>query len=286
MLPNFIVIGAQKAGTSSLYRYLRSHPQIFMCEPKEPDYFVEERSWNLGRSWYEGLFEGTGHAVAVGEASTSYTMYPMYSGVPARIAELIPHVRLIYLMRQPVERMRSDYLHYRNLPEQARHRIQPERDPIETALLYNPQYLNGSRYALQIERYLEFFPKEHMLLLTTEGLRQSRQETVGSIYRFLGVDPDWIPPSLDEEYNRTSQRRVHRPAVRLLRQIPGYGQMARITPLALREAAKRRVGTKAVNTREGEISEDLRTRLEALLREDVRRLRNHLGQDFHGWGIA
>jgi hypothetical protein len=108
-----------------------------MSDLKEPDFFVTELNWGRGVRWYEQQFVGADGAVAVGEASTSYSKYPLYRDVPSRIADTIPDVRLIYLIRQPIERIRSQYLHQRLLREERRtsgprglvvRRFQPVRD--------------------------------------------------------------------------------------------------------------------------------------------------------------
>src|SRR5437660_1291673 len=87
-LPTFLVIGAMKAGTDALWKYLRGHPQVHMAPTKELDFFAEELNWRRGLGWYEGQFEGAGAAVAIGEASTSYSKHPTHPGVPERIAAL------------------------------------------------------------------------------------------------------------------------------------------------------------------------------------------------------
>src|SRR4051812_8928400 len=93
-LPTFVGIGAHKGGSTSMYHYLKSHPEIFMAEPKELDFFVEELNWGLGRSWYEQRFAGADRFVAAGEISPHYTHYPHLKGVPRRLASLLPDVRL------------------------------------------------------------------------------------------------------------------------------------------------------------------------------------------------
>ena len=113
MLPNLIVIGAERCGTSSLHRYLRSHPQVFMSKKKELNFFVAEREWRRGRSWYERQFPAD--APVRGESSPAYTAYPVFSGVPARLAALVPDAQLLYLVRDPVERTISAiHLHGRS----------------------------------------------------------------------------------------------------------------------------------------------------------------------------
>ena len=165
MLPNFIVIGAMKAGTTSLFQYLRDHPDVFMSSPKELHFFSARGGKDL--DWYEAHFAAAGTAIAIGEASASYTTYPDSEGVPERIAEVIPDARLIYLVRHPIERMRSHYLH--------RIGAGKERLPIEQALIDDPIYLGTSRYAARIERYLRCFPREQILIIRSEDLLAMRE---------------------------------------------------------------------------------------------------------------
>lgn len=116
MLPNFLIIGARKAGTTSMYYYLQAHPQVYMSPEKELKFFVPEKNWTRGVAWYEQYFDEAGDAIAIGEASPSYTRYPRSRGIPALIAEVLPKARLIYLVRHPVDRMVSHYLaNLRNL---------------------------------------------------------------------------------------------------------------------------------------------------------------------------
>src|SRR5437867_237452 len=96
VLPNFLLIGAMKAGTTSLYQYLRSHPNVFMASPKELHYFSHRREASL--DWYKAHFSAANAAAAVGEASASYTTYPECESVPERIADVMPDIRLLYLI--------------------------------------------------------------------------------------------------------------------------------------------------------------------------------------------
>lgn len=283
MLPTFVIIGAQKAGTSSLYQYLTAHPDVFMPQRKEPDYFVAERGWDNGRDWYESLFADAGGAIAVGEASVSYTMFPHYAGVPARMAAVMPDARLVYLLRDPVERARSDYLHYRYPPKApARKFVTIEQLPIERALLENPLYLDTSRYAMQLEQYLEHFDREQILVVTTDELAADRNATVRKVLAFIGVDPARAPATFDGEYNRTEDLRVPVEAIERLKRLPLVGTVGRLLPRRVRES----IGMRTVPTEEGEMSDELRARVTVLLRDDVARLRPLLGDDFDGWGIA
>lgn len=283
MLPNFLIIGARKAGTTSLYQYLRDHSQVFMSHKKELNFFEAEFNGSRGLRWYEQHFEGAGDAIAVGEASPSYTRYPYSRGVPARIAEVLPEARLIYLVRHPLERMTSSYLQNT--------RAGRGREPsIEKALLTNPRYVDVSRYAMQIEQYLPYFPRERLLIVKSEDLRDARGPTMERVFGFLGVDRTWVPGNLEEEYNttRSKKTRAVRPAARAisrtLRLVPGYKALASAAPPGLKEA-KRRVATRDIDPTIT-IPDGVRQELEERLRPDVQRLRTYMGDEFDGWGIG
>jgi hypothetical protein len=275
-LPNFLVVGAMKSGTDSLWQYLRRHPQVFMSDLKEPEFFVTELNWSRGVRWYEQQFVGADGAVAVGEASTSYSKYPLYRDVPSRIADTIPDVRLIYLIRQPIERIRSQYLHQRLLRE--------ERRPIERAVLEDSSYVDFSRYAMQIDRYLECFDRSHLLVVRSEDLRSDRDRTLRRIVAFLGLDGVPSMEVVTEEFHRTVDKRVLRDGLDWLHHLPGYERVARRIPRPIKTATYR-LRTRGVDTTGSEIDPVLRSRLEALLRDDVVRLPALLGAGFDAWGL-
>jgi Sulfotransferase family len=276
-LPTFVVLGAAKAGTTSLYHYLRRHPQVFMSERKELDFFVEEQNWGLGTGWYREQFAGAGDALAVGEATPRYTAAPKHEGVPGRMASVVPEARLVYLVRDPVERMRS---HYQQLVRRGL-----ERRPVEEALLAHPPYVDQSRYAMQIERYLEHFPRERLLVVLSERLRSRRTEALGEILAFLGVDPTVSNQQAEGEFHRADDKRVPRPLIGGLRRVPGSRRLAAALPERMRRAARGMVD-RPLEVPPAEVTPELRARLEELLRDDVRALRAYLGPDFDGWGIA
>ena len=277
-LPTFLVIGAMKAGTTSLYHYLRTHPQVYMPEVKEPMFFDPRHNWSRGVGWYAELFAAARpDQVALGEASTSYTKFPQVQGVPARIASVLPEVRLIYVVRHPLERMRSHYLYAVSRGK--------ERRPIERALVEDPSYLDVSRYAMQLEQYLPHFPPERFLLLDSRDLAHRRLETLRRVFGFLGVEEGWVPPILDREFFRSADRRTPSAPSRLIRRWPALASAARRLPAPLRRAARRLPGPR-LDVEAARIPEDLRRRFEKELREDVARLRRFMPPGFDGWGIA
>ena len=275
-LPNFLIIGAQKAGTSSLWQYLRSHPQVFMPAIKEVNFFSRPAQ-NLNLAEYATYFADAGDALAVGEASPTYSMFPVTDDVPSRIKALIPDVRLIYLMRDPVERMRSAY----------RHRLSAgtERRPIGQALLSESSYLHVSMYATQIDRYRRAFGVDQMLLLTAEQLRSNRAETLRSVLEFVGVDCDWQPSNLAVEYNtREEKARAPRPTARVVGDLMIRSRLFRFVPHKGVSLLSGTMGTRAIEESEVAVTPDLRERLRGLLRSDVERLRQWMPRSFDGWG--
>ncbi len=280
MLPTFLVIGAMKAGTTSLAEYLSAHPEIFLTAEKEPHFFSFRDRQALGLEWYESLFDRADGAIARGEASTTYTKYPQYAGVAQRIAEHLPDARLIYIIRDPIDRIRSQYQHHVA--------IGIERAPFEEAVLENPYYVDFSRYACQIEQYLEHFPREQLLIVTSEDLRRERVATLGKVYDFVGVD-EGVAHTVPAEEHFTTEGRLAYPAVvastrRALRRVwPGSVGVAKFIP----GPVKQLLGKSMVSQSSGlAMTGAVRKRLEDALREDVTRLRNYMPPGFDGWGIA
>jgi sulfotransferase family protein len=285
-LPNFVVIGAMKSGTTSLFHYLRSHPQVFMSPLKELDFFNAELNWDRGLDWYRRQFTGAGpEVVAIGEASTLYSRYPEYAGVPDRIAATLPGVRLIYVVRDPIERIRSHYQH--------RSLIGAEREPMATAVTNDPRYVDCSRYAFQIRQYLRVFPREQLLVVTSERLRSDRQRTIQEIYRFLGVDEHFVPDTLNREFYRTDERGGYPPFAWWLRRTVKrrFPAAKRAKELIdhVRPSSIGRVRTEATAaTRDPAVtvSDDVRAVLAERLRDDVRELYPYMPEGFDGWRIA
>jgi hypothetical protein len=133
---------------------------------------------------------------------------------------------------------------------------------------------------MQIERYLEHFPRDQLLVITSEDLKHDRAATMRVVHRFLGVE-DVTPAALTDEFNRSEGQRVLRPLARKVKRLPGARAVGRRAPGAIR-----RIGRRPLDLSRAELSPAFEQRLRALLRDDMRRLRAYLGEDFHGWGIA
>jgi hypothetical protein len=281
--PTFLIIGAMKAGTTALHAYLRQHPEIFLPEVKELNFFVddytgpqlnppEQQNWTKGIDWYLSHFREAGRAKAIGEASPNYTRYPFYPHVPSRIACILPDVKLIYVLRHPIARIRSHYLH-----DLARGR---EKQPIAAAVLDDERYITASQYAAQIEEYLRFFDFNRLLILKSEELYERRRETVNRILHFLKVDEIDVPLHLDFEVHRTQEKFVPNRVLSIARNMPGR----QLVPRPVRQVGLRLIAQRVESA--VDIPEDVQNVLVKRLAPDLRRLRSMLGKQFDAWGLA
>lgn len=278
MLPNFLIIGSMKSATTSLWSYLRQHPDVFLPEEKEPDFFIEDRAWGRGLDWYESLFAGAEDIAARGEASVNYTKahVPSFRGVPERIATVLPDAKLIYIMRHPLERMISHYLHMRATGQ--------EKLPAERALVEHPAYFQTSRYAWQLEGYLERFPSDRLLLLTSESLRDHREATLARIHMFLGVKAV-VSLNAPTREHATADKSIRVLTAARVEKSPVYRGLRRVAP-APAKRLYHRVSMRSFKVADVRIPDRLREQLTEKLRPEVAALRPLMPDDFDGWGIA
>ncbi|MFZ6004380.1 MAG: sulfotransferase family protein [Actinomycetota bacterium] len=274
MRPTFLVIGAQKAATTSLYHYLGAHPDVFVSPGKELNYFVLEQRWSNGQRWYEAQFEEAGDARARGEASPSYTMFPAFTGVPARIAELIPDVRLVYLVRHPIERMRSSYLH--GLSRGGEHR------PIDVALVHDLRYQTATMYGMQVQQYLRHFSREQLLVIRSEDLRDRRADTLRLVFTHLGVDPDLTSHDPHVEHHRSEHKQVPRAGARAMLQIGWYSRALEAAPEVV-QRAHGRLTRRSLRATDTELSAAVERGIIERLRPDLELLCEQLQMDTDPW---
>jgi Sulfotransferase domain len=195
-LPAFIVIGAMKSGTSSLYHYMRQHPDICMSSIKETDFFIEERNYGKGLDWYRSLFADP--RKVCGEASPNYSKRHRHRGVPERLHRLVPEAKLIYLLRDPIDRIASHYLHNRLLGRETRSLAEAV-----AARSYRNNYVRTSLYHFQLSAFLRHFPLERILIATAEDLKAEQSATLASVFRFVGVDAGFEGSEFGRLFNET-----------------------------------------------------------------------------------
>jgi hypothetical protein len=273
-LPNLIVIGAQKCGTSGLHYHLSLHPDVSMSKPKELNFFIEERAWPRGVDWYKRHFDA--RATVRGEASPNYTAYPQHLGVPERIHSLVPDVRMIYMLRDPLDRIAAHWVH--NFAKRR------EKGDLKSTLSHpNTSYLVRSQYHMQLQQFLRHFPKEQIMVIDQADLRERRSELLREIFEFVGADPDFSHPGFERERHATSRKtRASRWAVRMEQM--SKSRAGRVLPpkvwFAIDERLPMRKPIERPDVREALGPEALRA-----LREDAERLRELTGRDFPGWSI-
>jgi hypothetical protein len=272
-LPNLIVIGAQKCGTTSLHAYLDQHPEISMSREKETDFFLwhEDR----GNEWWRTQFR-PGTPIR-GESSTGYTVHPLTPWVPERIARAQPEARLIYMVRDPVDRLVSAYMHLvaAGHTDRAPAEVFSHPDLAKSDLVYR------GLYALQLERYLEHFQAEQILVLEHRDLLERREQTLRRTFRHVGVDEEFSSPGFSVEHNPSGAlRRGVGPArgKSPYELVEWLGRLPR--PLS---GAARRLLTRA--TPRPAVDAELRERLGRHFTEDATRLRALTGLKLEHWSV-
>lgn len=212
--PNFFLVGAAKSGTTSVANYLDQHPEVFVCRPKEPNYFAFEPNSKpvcqgpvdsellyeqllkytvTSPDEYHRLFADARQAKAVGEASVRY-LYE--SQVPERLAAYAPQARLIVILRDPVDRLYSHY--HMNVskhvePETLQAALADESERVQRGYGWDWHYRRVGKYGEQLQRYFQCFDREQVLVLFHSQLQTEPLGTMAKIFQHLGVDSDFRP---------------------------------------------------------------------------------------------
>ncbi len=291
-LPDFLIIGSGKCGTTTLHEYLCLHPQVLMCPwRKEPEFFLDDALYVRGLTWYRSLWAGARPNQLCGEATTSYCMWPHTPDCAARMAKAIPSAKLIYIMRHPVERTYSHYVQSIKKAQRVRREYAVTRT-FEEALDQTDLFVDPSMYLQQIERYLQHYPRESFLFLLFEDFRKDPAATLQVVQRFLGVEErdltqtGLIRANTAAEHSRDFLRsRLTAP----LRAIPLVGRVARTLPQRYRDSvheflkaspygrwAQRRYVPR-------DMLPETRARLLRRFEEPNRRLAAFLGRDLSAW---
>ncbi len=269
-LPDFLVAGAMRSGTTSLYRYLDAHPEIGMV-PKELGFFTER--FDEGIDWYRAQFAQIGSTRVLGEATADYLAR---DSAMHRIAEVLPKVRLVASLRDPVERTWS---HYGLLQARGRETrtFEAALDTEEAALAeHGPNapgvvYLYHSAYDVHLERVYRLFGRQQLHVSIFERMVKDPAATYRSICRFLGVDDTFVPPNLGRAVNPQVGFRSLR-----------IRSWSKRLPVPLRRVVDR------LNTRQAarrpDLSPALRARLQEYFAPRVRRVEELLGDELPEWG--
>ena len=256
-LPDFLIIGSAKSGTTTLYEYLCRHPQIFMSTPKEPNFFAKEINYQKGIEWYASLFEEAQAGQICGEASTPYTHQLQIPDLIERIFRVLPDVKLIYIIRHPVDRAYSQYqqqikiaqgknrrakVKAFKIPETFEELLQRGKQVIEADDYMNKiDVLAASNYIAIIERYLEYFDRQSFLFLLLDDLVAKPQKTIERVCDFLNIEReiDLIPKEPIKANLATEHRTwyLRSQITAPLKEIPGVSAMADLMPKKIRDSA-------------------------------------------------
>lgn len=211
---DFIVIGAAKSGTTSLWEHLRAHPQVWMPESKEQPLFSSEQRYARGLPWFErSILADASPSCRVGKATPQYMAGDRdcpAQVISARIASALPEIKLIALLRDPIERALSQYRHvYRRgginrpfdevamslLEERALHRAR-------AGVSRERRYLVNGEYGRLLASYAAGFDREQMLVAFTDEMTLDPEGLLRRAFEFIGVDPGFIPGGLDARHHR------------------------------------------------------------------------------------
>ncbi len=266
-----LIIGAMKAGTTSLFYYLSEHPQIAACREKEPYFFAKEDTFNRGMNWYQSLWDWKPeHQIAI-EASTTYTMQPKYLNVPERIAKIKgAEFRFIYIIRNPFSRIES---HIRHLLARG---LLDKVEIIE-------EHLAFSEYAKQLDVYANIFGRDRIYLLLLEDLQKDPVTELRKICNFLQVTSDYEFKTIDIVRNSKNSTNLH-PMLRKIYNIPVVKSVATKVPPTIRQKLYKPLSRK--NPYEFKLSSQDKMLIIQRLQPDLIRLKTEYNIDVKAkWGL-
>jgi hypothetical protein len=293
-MPNFLVIGASSSGTTSIYHYLKQHPQVFMSPIKETHFFSfagQEFAMTTIKGYkqrkvdsldeYKSLFQDVSDEIAIGEVSPSYLYTP---SSPERIKQSVPNAKLIAILRNPVDRAYSNYLRcVRNDQEPITDFAEALRqEPIRIQNNWSPKWFYKSKgfYYEQLKRYFEVFDKNQIQIYLYEDLCDSPSNLMQNLFEFLDVDSTFVP-NISEKKNVS-----YIPKNRLLQKFLKKTNIIKsiVKPL-LSEKLRHRAVTnlKIWNQSKPLLLPDIRKQLTQEYREDILKLQDLLQKDLSHW---
>jgi len=295
-MPNFLVIGAAKSGTTSLYHYLKQHPQIYMSPIKEPKFFAYEgmvvdfcgprdENLNLGTitavEAYRALFQDVSNELAIGEASP---IYIYNSRAPGRIKHYIPRVKLIAILRNPAERAYSSFTGLLRdgrepLPDFAE-ALRQEKTRISNNWSFFWHYKQRGFYYVQLKRYFDLFNREQIKIYLYEDFRDNPLGILKDIFRFLDVDDNFVP-DLSLRYNVSGTPRNRKLHIFLAGPNSMKSILERLVPEKLR--SRIRLALIDRNLIKKQLPPDVRRELIRGYREDILKLQDLIGRDLSKW---
>lgn len=202
MSPHFIVLGAMKCGTTTLAAQLGAQTGIFMTDPKEPQYFSDDQIFAQGPDWYAGLFAGAAEGDVRGEASTHYTKRPELDKTVERMTAALPQVRLIYMIRDPMVRLVSHYVHEWSQGVLSR--------PLEAELDAHTPLVDYGRYGWQVAPFIEAYGRDAVLLTSLERMTADPGGELARVAAHIGHSGPvaWVEESAAENTSAKRSRKL------------------------------------------------------------------------------
>ncbi|ATX80279.1 Sulfotransferase domain-containing protein [Mariprofundus aestuarium] len=287
-MPNFMIIGAAKSGTTSLHHYLTQHPQIFLPMEKELQFFTDNELYNKGKEFYlNSYFSGAESYSAIGEATPFYLHRPEI--VIPRLKHFFPaeSLKFIVLLRDPVKRAWSHYLHMVRLglePLSFEQALEAESERLSQQPMSWYSYFSDGLYYRQLEKWFNQFPKEHFLIITQDQLAENVTQTLEDVFMFLDVEShiSIADTTMKNEAGEAKSKLL----MRFLMGRPfGMPAIKRVLPIKFR----RRVGMKLrqMNTRPVSSVMEMNAETYDLLRkeydQDIASLERLLNRSFASW---
>ena len=265
-LPDFIIIGAMKSATSTLHNQLGAQPGVFMSTPKEPNFFSDDEVYSQGLGWYAGLFSDASGSDICGESSTHYTKLPDYSDTIQRLKAAIPRPKLIYVMRHPVDRLISHYMHQWS--------VGVISCDINQAIDRYPELVDYSCYGMQITPYLQEFGHKAVLPLFFDDLKKNKDRALNRVGTFIGCTQPliWIDDLAQD--NQSNQR---------IRRFYGYELLINSRPMAwlrknlIPQAVRNRIKKRLTMQQRPQISDVQREHITKIFDRDLKVVGDWLG---------
>lgn len=230
--PDFIIIGAAKCATTSIYMHLRRHAKLNMSKPKETNFFSWDEHYQRGWSWYEQCFSRTDMSYKSGEASPTYSDRVSWPTTVRRIASAIPEVKIVYVVRNPLERTAS---HWRMLTRDCAYT--PSFQKALKQKEYRPFLQERSKYWFQINAYRDFFPDDRIKVVFFEDFKEDPLSTLNELMDFIGVEHFTnINNRILNHGEKRSKGRSEKRALHRLRQLPLMDMAKNITPQPIKKA--------------------------------------------------
>lgn len=279
MIINFIGIGAQKCASTWVHRVLSDHPEVAVLPGKEIDFF--SYYYNFGYEWYERHLGDAGSGKMVGEVSPSYFAD---SDTPSRVFLYNPKMRIVLSLRDPIERAYSNHLHEVKIGHVTGQNIE-----FENGLINNPMYLMQSNYAQQLARWLAVFPRDQILVIFQEEIRDDPVIQARNLYRFLGISENHQSWFLEKKVNESLAIK-NNGVDYFLKQIGRFGRSVGIGSMV--EAVKKNDLVRRLRRTHNQIDlrqvvppmcDDTKIRLQSVLADDMRELVHLLEREDLPW---